>query len=235
MNYTIYFTIFSLFYSMMLLFVLKTRKMPNTNQVKAYKTLAIINFIGIIIEIIYYFIPLGVEKYVIFKTIFSRLFLFYLLSWITALVIYIYVISYDEINKKNNKKRFISIMIILLGVFTLAEILLPLYDNVEKIYSYGPSVDLIYYVVEAYICAALFLMFKNIKRVKVQKYTPLFAFIVGGSLIMLIQSSHPEYLLMTSMETFVTFMIYFTLDKSDEDAKLSHKEINKNGSKKVQK
>ena len=126
-------------------------------------------------------------------------------------------------------------MIILLGVFTLAEILLPLYDNVEKIYSYGPSVDLIYYVVEAYICAALFLMFKNIKRVKVQKYTPLFAFIVGGSLIMLIQSSHPEYLLMTSMETFVTFMIYFTLDKTDEEAKLSHKEINKNGSKKVQK
>ena len=55
-------------------------------------------------------------------------------------------------------------------------------------------------------------MFKNAKKVKATKYAPLFVLISMGTIISMIQSSHPELLLSSTMQTFVTYIIYFTLE-----------------------
>ena len=56
------------------------------------------------------------------------------------------------------------------------------------------------------------------------KYAPLFIFIAGGSAIMVLQSIHPEWLLMTAMETFITFLMYFTVESNSEAVKKLEKE-----------
>ena len=58
-------------------------------------------------------------------------------------------------------------------------------------------------------------MFKNFKEIKNKKYLPLFAFIIIGTVVMIIQKLNPGLLLMTSMETFVTFLMYFTIENPD--------------------
>ena len=59
-------------------------------------------------------------------------------------------------------------------------------------------------------------MFKNIKRIKATKYVSLFALISLGTLIFTIQSTYPELLLSTSMQTFVTYLVYFTISKEEK-------------------
>jgi len=56
---------------------------------------------------------------------------------------------------------------------------------------------------------------KNIKNIKNKKYIPLIAFIIGGSGIMFMQKIYPQMLVMTSLETFITFLMYFTIENPD--------------------
>ena len=58
-------------------------------------------------------------------------------------------------------------------------------------------------------------MIINRSKIQIKHYAPLFAYVTGGILIMLVQSTHPEYLLMTAMETFITFIIYFNLEQGN--------------------
>ena len=41
---------------------------------------------------------------------------------------------------------------------------------------------------------------------------------------MVLQSIHPEWLLMTAMETFITFLMYFTVESNSEAVKKLEKE-----------
>ncbi|MCI8588902.1 MAG: response regulator [Bacilli bacterium] len=85
----------------------------------------------------------------------------------------------------------------------------------DVVYSYGPSANFMYVVSVIYIIFILFCLFKNIKRIKSKKYIPIFAFIVLGTIVMIIQKLNPGLLLMTSMEIFVTFLMYFTIENPD--------------------
>ncbi len=223
-NSTILFTVCSLFYSILLLFV-EFRKEKNINfKNQIFKGLVIANFIGIIIEIIYFFIPMDAK---VFKFIFSRCFFIYLLTWITMLILYVFAISYNKKGKSDNqlksvKRKSIKISCIVLFVLSMLVILLPLYDNVEKVYSYGPSANLVYYASEVYVIIGLLIMFLNHNKIN-KNHAPFFIYIAGGAIVMILQSMHPEWLLMTSMETFITYLIFFNIQNDDVSKKIEKK------------
>ena len=106
---------------------------------------------------------------------------------------------------------------ILYFIFLILTIILPLYykDNGNVIYSYGPSTNLLYFVSGLCIFTWLICLLLNFKQIKQKKYVPIFAFLIIGTLVTIIQGAHPEYLLMTSMETFITFLMYFTIENPD--------------------
>ena len=68
-------------------------------------------------------------------------------------------------------------------------------------------------------------MFKNYNKLNGQKCAPFFAFIVGGVLMAILQSYDPKLLLIVAVETFITYMVYFTLDKENKDAIINNKYI----------
>ena len=216
------FSTISLFYSLLLVIVFFSKKRLESLENKVYAHLIRINLIGLILAILCYFFVLYKDSFPFLNFIFSRMYLVYLIVWISLLTWYIYVISYSEnepkmscfIKKHKSMYRFLFIMCIISSILSFV---LPLnYINTNgMVYSYGVAANMCY--IYSFICLIIstILMVKNIKRKKLIKYTPLIIYLIFGGLVMVIQKINPSLLLITSTETFITFLMYFTIENPD--------------------
>lgn len=215
----LYFCIISTFYSILLLFNCIKRKNTLLKH-KIFNALIITNFIGILIGFGCFFTVLNYESLPVINYIVSRLYLVYLLVWLLVFTSYIFVISYN-VDKSDKKFKILKkIMLLIFIVLTIVIYILPLnYVNSNNmVYSYGPATQLISIASEIFTMLSIVIMFLNSKNFDVKKYSPLFIYIAGGILVMLLQSVHPELLLISSMEVFVTYMIYFSIENNDKKA-----------------
>ena len=57
-------------------------------------------------------------------------------------------------------------------------------------------------------------MFKNVKKIKVIRYSSLFSLIIISTLTAAIQSYYPSLLLSASTDTFVLFIAYLNIVKN---------------------
>ena len=224
MNSSIFFQICSLFYISLLLIIYFSKKRLGTVENKIYIILAVTNLIGLILDISSVYTISNMSQYPILNKFVSKAYLVYLLSWMFLFTIYVFIISTNKKSDKNKTELHLSDYknkvypaTILYFIFLILTIILPLYykDNGNVIYSYGPSTNLLYFVSGLCIFTWLICLLLNFKQIKQKKYVPIFAFLIIGTLVTIIQGAHPEYLLMTSMETFITFLMYFTIENPD--------------------
>ena len=212
------FTIYSLFYSVLLNIVYFARKRLVTFENKIFEKIMITNLIGVILAIGSYFTIVNIDKYPIFNVIVSKGYIVYLLTWITLFSVYIFAISTDDSrNRKKKINRIIKGFSILYVIFLIVIIIKPLYYHNAggAVYSYGPSANVMYVVSSVYIAIWIVRLIINYKKIRDKKYLPIFAFMLLGVVVIIIQKSHPELLLMTSMETFIVFLMYHTIENPD--------------------
>ena len=212
----------SFFYSVLLTIMFFSKKRIQTLENKIYSYLIISNLIGVVLGVSCYTSILHRDAFPILNDFISKALLIYYLTWISFFTAYTFVISYSkkESDKESKEKYFKNIFNILTIIYVVIAILvfiLPLnyFSKGTTAYSFGPSANLLYILIPVYICICLIEMFKNFKEIKNKKYLPLFAFIIIGTVVMIIQKLNPGLLLMTSMETFVTFLMYFTIENPD--------------------
>ncbi len=212
----------SFFYSVLLTIMFFSKKRIQTLENKIYSYLIISNLIGVVLGVSCYTSILHRDAFPILNDFISKALLIYYLTWISFFTAYTFVISYSkkESDKESKEKYFKNIFNILTVIYIVIAILvfiLPLnyFSKSTIAYSFGPSANLLYILIPVYICICLIEMFKNFKEIKNKKYLPLFAFIIIGTVVMIIQKLNPGLLLMTSMETFVTFLMYFTIENPD--------------------
>lgn len=213
----LYFCILSSFYSVLLLFTcLKNKK--NNLEYKIFRKLVLTNFIGIILGFICFYTVMNYNSIPIFNYIISRIYLVYLFVWVLLFTLYTITISYNIKEKDRIFNTLKKIAVILTIIFAILIFYLPLNYVSEKnaVYSYGGAAQLVYVISEVFTLISIFCMFKNSKKIDIKKYSPLFIYIVCGIIVMLIQSIHPELLLMTSMEIFSTYIIYFTIEGKND-------------------
>lgn len=212
------FTIYSLFYSLLINVVYFSSKRLRSVENKIFEKIMLTNFIGVLLAIGSYFTIKNIDRFELLNTFVSKGYIVYLLTWITLFSVYIFVISIKEgRDKKSEVNKIINLFGILYLVFLIIIIIKPLYyhNSNGAIYSYGPSANVMYVVSGVYITVWIIRMFTNIKRIRDKKYLPIFAFMGLGIVVMLIQKQHPELLLMTSMETFIVFLMYHTIENPD--------------------
>ena len=212
----------SFFYSVLLTIMFFSKKRIQTLENKIYSYLIISNLIGVVLGVSCYTSILHRDAFPILNDFISKALLIYYLTWISFFTAYTFVISYSkkESDKESKEKYFKKIFNILTVIYVVIAILvfiLPLnyFSKGTIAYSFGPSANLLYILIPVYICICLIEMFKNFKEIKNKKYLPLFAFIIIGTVVMIIQKLNPGLLLMTSMETFVTFLMYFIIENPD--------------------
>lgn len=212
------FSMCSFFYSLLLIIVYFRKKRLDTLENRIYGWTIIVNFIGIILAITSYITIIYYNQIPITNMIISKALIVYYLTYIWLLTFYIYVIS-KKVNYENvhtDFKKIINFGFIVYIILALTIIILPLYfKNDTSVYSYGPSANVTYFVSAIAIIYWLFILFKKFKEIKTKKYAPIIAFIGIGGLVMVIQKMFPGVLLMTSMETFVTFLMFFSIENPD--------------------
>lgn len=209
---SLYFLISSLFYNLLVTIIYFHKERIKTKENKIYSLLIIINLIGIIIDMSSVTMArLGIHNALFF--IINKVYMLYLLCWITTFTYYILTISLDE-KYHDRLKKIVSVITIISATLILA---LPLYAQLENnvFYTYGPSASASYIVGGIYTLIAVISMLLNFKRIKKIKYAPLFAYIVVGLAGVGIQMLNPQILIVTATETFVTILMYFTIENPD--------------------
>ncbi len=211
-------TIGSLFYSLLLIIAFYSKKRIKSIENSVYSLLIISNFLGLIIAIVCYFTVLNYETMVALNYIISRLYLVYLLFFILVFFFYLIATIYGENGELNPKiRRFLYFLLIVFTVVCALIFSLPLYyHNTDgAVYSYGPAANLMYVVATVCMVSWTAILLKNYKKIKNKKFLPIIIFIIGAMIITVIQKLNPALLLMTSMETFVTVVMYFTIENPD--------------------
>lgn len=221
---SLYFQICSLFYIVLLNVTFFSKKRLQSLENKLFSYMIVTNLLGIILDIISTYLAIINANYSLL-IIFCKSYLVYLLIWITLMTAYIYVISVNGFKRKSKEKtkkkeknsKFFKFLIILATISVLLVIVLPLYSNRSngRIYTYGPSAVISYMISGICIFVWLICMFKNFKNLKSKKYLPMFAYMTIGLIATAIQAIYPEILIITSMETFITFLMYFTIENPD--------------------
>lgn len=208
--------VISLIYIAMLAIVYFSKKRMDSLENKVFSILIMTNIFGLIIDVVSTSLALRHMKGFLL-TLSSKIYLVYLLAWILLLTVYIFIISSKSEEKK---KVFDKVYGISIGVFVVSSIvlmILPLnnYMNGDIVYTYGPSATLMYVISTSCIITWIVCMFRNFKELKSKKYIPMFAYLTIGLTATGVQAMFPQMLLITSMETFITFLMYFTIENPD--------------------
>ncbi len=222
MNASFTFSMCSIFYSILLMFSFFSKKKIMLVENTIYGYLIITNLIGTILGTSCYFTIQNMNKIPLINNIVSYGMIIYFLSWISLFTLYVFIISYDKESKSKNDfdkfyKKLKSIFKIIYIICAIVIIVLPLYYHNENgvIYSYGPSATFMYLAFVGFVISFFVAIFKSKNKFKNRKLIPVVVFSILGIFIAIIQRLNPGLLLMTAMETFITFLMYFTIENPD--------------------
>lgn len=200
----------SLIYILFILILYCSKKRVDLFENKVYFSLIIANAIGVVLEIICLVYP----KYTLFSNIIVRFFMSYLMIWGGLLTLYIVAISNkNEMEIKKIKKFFILSYII----FSIPITFLPM-DFIAKGGSYftdGLCVKYVVAVSSLYMLLDAIIFIKNIKTIALKKCLPIIAYFIFMGFVIIFQRLYPEISILTAAETFVTLLMYHTIENPD--------------------
>ena len=218
--YSMFFQIASLFYIILLILAYFSKKRINNVENKIYACLIINVFISLIFDIASIFTIKNLADIPIINDIVSKMYLATLISWITFFTIYIIVLAKHDNDDSYNlayTKKIVNVFSIFYLVYLAILFILPLNYNFSQnaVYSYGPAANVSYLYAGVLILVELCFTFSNIKKISIKKLLPMFLFFIFGTSAVIIQMNNPSILLISFMDTFITFLMYFTIENPD--------------------
>lgn len=213
MSVGITFSLCSFFFIALLTLVFFGKPRLSSLENKIYSLLIITSLFGTAIGTPCYYFMKYHESFELLNVIFARGYLIYLVSWITLFTVYIFVITFKKLNTKKVLKTF-GFIYAIMAIFVC---ILPLYyeNGNDLVYSYGPATNFMYIASLLAIIVIIICLILNIKNITQKKFFPLIAFIIIGTIIMIIQKINPALLLITFGEAYITFLMYFTIENPD--------------------
>ena len=213
----IFFSIEALFYLGLLLLVYFKKKVFKSRENKIYSILVIVTFIELLTEIILDIV--GPLYQAIPKISYSvaKIYCIFIILWNCLLCTYVFLVAL----KMKNKERYSSstkTLLISFGIaLSLASSLLPInfYYSGKIAYTYGPSVNVVYISAIVYSLIGVFCLLWNAKEWKDKRFIPVIILVTLGSLCSYIQYMNPGLLLATAVHSFITFIMYFTIENPD--------------------
>ena len=213
----IYFPLLALLFSLLLVCLIFFKKHIKTVETKLYSFLVLSNFFGLIVELLCTYASYIHGTNLLLSNFILKLYLFFITLWVYLFTFYIIYISVD--NKKIDMKKMRNYGIVIFLIISILIFILPINlvikDDFATRYTEGLSVYFTYGVSSILILVMLIFIVKNIKNLNSKRYLPLLAFLIVGSAAMTLQMFNPSMLLVTYMETFITSLMYHTIENPD--------------------
>ncbi len=204
-----------LLFSILVNIVYFSKQRLNNFENRIYKFILVINLVSLLLEFLCTFFSFHRVDYL--SEFIIKFYLLILLSYMELLSIYISLITKD---KETINKRWKFIKIGYLCFFAVLALLIILGDINIDITKFGAnatgsSVQVLYF--QSIICPILWFLniFSNHNNANKRKFIPFFIYITLALLISVVQYYNPGLLLITPMETFVTMLMYFTIENPD--------------------
>lgn len=207
------FSICSLIYIIIFNVVYFGKKRINSLENRIYSALLITTTIGLLIDIIGFISLQSGDATSLQNILIAKIYLIYYFTWAFVLTVYTLQISFkDKYNESNVKKAKMMYII-----FDAVILLMPVYikSGILNPYSYGLAVNFVYFLSAICIGIMVICLILNRKNIKQRKYIPLLALIIGGTLVVTIQKYNPNLLLLTTTESLITALMYFTIENPD--------------------
>ncbi len=209
-------TIACFIYMIALTIIYYSKDRLNNDENRIYKKMLITNLVGLILQ---YLCALVSANYNMFPTsitnIVLKLYLVYFVIFATFLSWYVIsIIKLSKYEELLSKTAYVAAMIC-----SLIVLVLPISLKVDLAqgiaFSYGVGVNFAYgfgTVSTIFINTLIILRFKKVDKVKI---IPLIIFIVFGIIAIIIQKLNPQIVIICYVESFVCFLMYFTIENPD--------------------
>lgn len=212
------YTICSLIYSILLIIIFNYKERIKTYETKAYSFLVTINLITTILATFTYFVIRSGSALKFIYFLVPKLLLVSYMCYLIVFSLYVFNISIFKNESDNKKFRIIEIIMLIYDIVSIILIMvLPLEYKVDGkiVYSYGQSANVVYVSTGIFILTWIICMLINIKNIRSKKYLPVLAYIILMGIIVVLQKINPALLLSTAVGTFVTVLMYFTIENPD--------------------
>lgn len=202
------------FFSVLLCMIYFSKKRINNYENKLYSCIVVVNLISLLFEFLctyftYHYIPIVSHAII-------KIYLVILLSFIHFLTLYISSVSKVEgqQEKWSSIHRFYSVSFFIFAILVLIGNVNLITTNLGASAT-GFSVSVLY--VQSILCAFLWIfnIVTNKDKSIRKKYIPFVAYLILSLFVAVLQYNNPGLLLITPMETFVTFLMYFTIENPD--------------------
>ena len=209
------FAICSLFYILLLVIVYFSKQRIPSPENKIYAWLIVSNLVGVLLDflsgmLLYYSFDKGSFLYLLL----TKFIFLYFLFWLFLFLLYVLEISVGSKYRENKK---INKIIFSFGIIAILILVLPLHyvEGSNFVYPDGLAVNLLYLISVVCIVIMIICLFLHRKQIVKKKFVPIITFLCLGTFAILLQKSNPELIVLTSVETFVTFLMYFTIENPD--------------------
>lgn len=213
----IYFTIEAFIYLFILMIIYFNKRILKSEENSVYTVLIIITFFEIVTEIILDFVGPFYKTMPALSFSVARLYCVLLIIWNCHICLYITIVSLKMKQKEELVNKVRNILLIVCCIFVIVSLFLPIYFKYgnDIAYTYGGGVNTVYVSGFFYIIISTLLFLWNYRQIKDKRFIPTIVLITFGSICSLIQFKNPALLLTTAVHTFITFLMYFTIENPD--------------------
>ena len=197
-------------------FVYYTKPKIQTYENKLYSYLLAVSIIGCVIAIPVYYVVRDYHNFTFWTYFFPRIYLVYLLVWTYILICYFVSLikskNLKKIREKSEKYFYLYFLVVIIGCFFLP---MEYYSSGGVIYTSGLAVKFAY-LIAAILDTYIFIgIIKNYKLLKNKKVIPFISGFILGIAAAIIQAINPSVRLMTFALSFVTQIMFFTIENPD--------------------
>ena len=154
----------SLLLSLLLIIVFYSKPRIPSIENKIFGKIILVNLFGVVMHILCFItnkLFLSDSFYVLLT---AKFYLVYLVLWATCFTWYVFAIS-DKDSKKMRKVFFGLVFVVVISVYFIIKFKINFYVSSSEIYSYGPSVQVVYVLISLYYILWLYLLLKNVKKI----------------------------------------------------------------------
>lgn len=206
-------SIFSFIYIILVTLGYFSKGRIKNKENKIYTNILITSLIGIFLDSISGLLYLnGYNSDSIFYQFLTKLILLFYVVWDMMMLEYIIVIS----KQQEKVDKYLKITNILIFVFGTIMILSPLKIVSDGVNAHpeGFGILIMYAITLALTIIIIYALIKNYKHLKSKKYLPLFLYLFFGILMLIVQNLTGT-LLITSVDIFITILMFFTIENPD--------------------
>lgn len=212
----------SLVYIILLTAVYFSKKRLDNIENRIYSKLLILDIVGLVLEFMCCLTVSNIIDSSILREIVNNSFLIFILTWVFMFSKYMFTVSFNNNSKlalkvKEKYKICSNVLYGMYILFALVIIVLPLqyyYDGVY-IYSFGSAINFLFVAVGIFVTLTLISVLINIKDTPRKKIIPMFVFLGFVLLAMIVRLINPGILIINATTSFVTVLMYFTIENPD--------------------